>query len=85
MTENEIIYARLIRNGRVANIYIKLEPVDQAHAEGVLEAIDRGMKKFGDSEWQWKERLVATGSDGASVNLGRQTLSLFTSAGIVCL
>lgn len=53
------------------NVYISIEAVEHAHAEGVLAAIESVMNKV-DEGWNWKERLVATGSDGASVNLGRR-------------
>jgi hypothetical protein len=69
--ENEIIYARFIDQGEVRNVYVGIKAVEHAHAEGVLAAIESAMDGIVDG-WNWKERLIATGSDGASVNLGKR-------------
>lgn len=59
-----------IVHGIPQNLYVNVEPVEHAHAEGVLGAIEKSMASV-DPGWNWKEKLVATGSDGASVNLGK--------------
>lgn len=55
-------------DGIPRNKYVKTQAVKHAHAEGVLEAIETSMDSI-DPGWDWKRRLIATGSDGASVNL----------------
>lgn len=44
-----------------------MEAVQHAHSEGVLGAIEEAMSGVEN----WKNKLIATGSDGASVNLGK--------------
>lgn len=51
-------------------MYVKTQPVKHAHADGILEAIETSMDSI-DPGWEWKHRLIATGSDGASVNMGK--------------
>ena len=41
--------------------------VEHAHAEGVLAAIEEAMSEVEG----WKDKLIATGCDGASVNMGK--------------
>ncbi|KAH3782816.1 hypothetical protein DPMN_160736 [Dreissena polymorpha] len=48
---------------------MKHEAVEHAHAEGILGAIEEAMSNIDG----WKEKLIATGCDDASVNLGKKT------------
>ena len=68
--EIELVYVRLLENGIPNNVYFRLAHIDDASAEGVLRAIE-GV--FESAElFDWKEKLVAIGSDGASVNIGKK-------------
>ena len=71
ISENEIVYARIVDKGVPRNIFVQITAVKHAHAEGVLGAIESSMNSI-DPGWDWKQKLIATGSDGASVNLGRR-------------
>ncbi|XP_014669372.1 PREDICTED: uncharacterized protein LOC106810507 [Priapulus caudatus] len=65
--ENELVYARVIEDGVPKCVYVKMKAVEHAHAEGVLGAIEGAMSNIEG----WKDKLIATGCDGASVNLGK--------------
>ena len=67
VTKHEFVYTRVLQNGKSQNVNVKLQPVEHAHADGVMAAIDTAMNSTGTPNW--KEKLVATGSDGALVNL----------------
>jgi hypothetical protein len=71
VSENEIIYARVVEKGIPQNVFVQIGAVEHAHAEGVLSTIDKAMDSI-DPGWNWKLKLIATGSDGASVNLGKR-------------
>lgn len=66
--ENEIVYAQVVVEGVPHCVYIKTQPVEHAHAEGVLGAIETAMSSVDD----WKNKLIATGCDGANVNMGKR-------------
>ena len=70
ISENEIVYARIVEEGIPRNVFVNICAFEHAHAEGVLRAIESAMDNV-DPGWEWKSKLIATGSDGASVNLGR--------------
>lgn len=53
------------------HIYIKIQDVEHVHALGVKQAIKKAMDSLDEHGWDWKAELVATGSDGVSVNLGK--------------
>lgn len=69
--QNEIVYARFVENGIPKNLFVKIQDVKHAHAAGVFEAIETSLDSLSDN-WNWKEKLIATGSDGAKVNIGRK-------------
>lgn len=69
--ENEIVYARFVDNGIPKFLYMKIQDVEHVHVAGVLEAIEKSLDGI-QEEWNWKEKLIATGSDGANVNIGRK-------------
>ena len=69
ISEVEIIYIRIAKNGHVRECFAGLEDLEHAHAQGVYEALDRAMTGCGIPDW--KEKLVGAGSDGAKVNIGR--------------
>ncbi|XP_056001881.1 zinc finger protein 862-like [Ostrea edulis] len=69
--KNEIVYARFVDNGVPKVLYVKIQDVEHAHAAGVLEAIEKSLDGI-QEEWTWKEKLIATASDGANVNIGRK-------------
>lgn len=69
--ENEIVYARFVDNVIPKYLFVKIQDVKHAHAAGVLEAIETSLDSFNDN-WNWKEKLIATGSDGANVNIARK-------------
>lgn len=73
VSENEIVYARVVEQGVPRNVYVKINSVAHAHAEGVLGAITSAMDSVTvEPAWDWKQKLIATGSDGANVNLGKR-------------
>lgn len=69
--ENEIVYARFVDNGIPKFLYMKIQDVEHVHAAGVLEAIEKSLDGI-QEKWNWKEKPIATGSDGANVNIGRK-------------
>jgi hypothetical protein len=48
---------------------VGLVDLEHAHADGVFTAIDTAMNNHGSVHW--KEKVVDGGSDGASVNIGK--------------
>ena len=46
---------------------MKMAAVEHAHTEGVLASIEGFMSGIEG----WKDKLIATGCDGASVNMGK--------------
>lgn len=71
VTENELIYVRLLQDGIPANKYFSIEDVESADAAGVLNSINEEFDRHGLPDW--KEKLIGFGSDGASVNLGNRS------------
>ncbi|XP_063438155.1 zinc finger protein 862-like [Mytilus trossulus] len=71
VTENELIYVRLLQDGIPANKYFSIEDVESADAAGVLNSINEAFDRHGLPDW--KEKLIGFGSDGASVNLGNRS------------
>ena len=69
--ENEIVYALVMDDRIPKNLFVKINSVDHANAEGVLAAIESGMGSVDNEGWNWKQKLIPNGSDGASVNLGK--------------
>ncbi|XP_052259994.1 zinc finger protein 862-like [Dreissena polymorpha] len=70
--ENEIVYAHVVDEKAPRNVFVSIVNIENAHAEGVLAGIVYGMESVDEKGWHWKEKLIAMGSDGASVNLGKR-------------
>ena len=66
--EEEIIFIRTLENGLAVNKYATIQGVEKSDADGVLVSIVNGFKHVGINNW--REGLVACGSDGASVMTG---------------
>jgi hypothetical protein len=69
VSEVEIIYVRLLQDGYPKDYFVGLVDLEHAHADGVFTAIDTAMNNHGSIHW--KEKVVGGGSDGASVNIGK--------------
>ena len=69
--EIELIYVRILdHNGSPTNLYFRLTSIEDATAEGVFRAINRAFTEAGLANWL--DKVVAMGSDGASVNVGKK-------------
>ena len=70
ISEVEVVYVRyLTAAGKPKTSFLSLQPLEHAHAQGIMEAIERA---FVDNNVQgWRQKLVGFGCDGAAVNLGR--------------
>ncbi|XP_033756125.1 uncharacterized protein LOC117338870 [Pecten maximus] len=69
VTENELIYVRSLGdNGTPENHYLSMEDIQHAHADGIVECIEKAFSRCGMDDW--RDKLIGFGSDGASVNLG---------------
>ena len=66
--EQEIVYVRFMVDGRPKNELLGMMSVKQANAEAILEGLNIFMNDLGIIDW--KRRLIALGTDGASVNVG---------------
>ena len=66
--EVEIVYTRIVKDGHVREFFTSLEDIQHANAEGVFQAVERALLK---EEPNWKDKIIGAGSDGASVNIGR--------------
>jgi hypothetical protein len=60
-------YILQVDEGTPKCVYVKMVAVKHAHSEGVLCAIEEAMANVNG----WKDKLIATGSDGASVTIGK--------------
>ncbi|KAJ8386336.1 hypothetical protein AAFF_G00174330 [Aldrovandia affinis] len=68
--ECEIVYARIMANGRPINILIGHVEVKHANAQGIYAATKQAFTRLGVQCEDWLEKTVAMGADGAAVNLG---------------
>ena len=66
--EEEIVYVRFVSGGAPKTCYVELAEVESAKAPGILKAIKSVMDKI---DPQWMQKLISTGTDGASVTMGR--------------
>jgi len=66
--EEEIVYMRFVSGGAPKTCYVELAEVESAKAPGILKAIKSVMDKI---DPQWIQKLISTGTDGASVTMGR--------------
>ncbi|XP_077977576.1 zinc finger protein 862-like [Glandiceps talaboti] len=73
VNENELMYVRIIQGGLPQNKFLSIQAVENAHAEGVLQSIDKGFQQgLGLNGQQWRMKSVGFGADGASVMMGRK-------------
>lgn len=68
VTENELVFVRLVNCGVPENHYLSIEDIQNANAQGILNCIEKSFERAEIADW--KSNLVGFGSDGASVNLG---------------
>ena len=71
--ENECIYVRSCVQGNVEVSFIGMQQVARANAPGIFDALMKALT-FEDtpSDISFKSKLIALGSDGASVNTGQK-------------
>ena len=69
--ENEIVYARVVEKGTPRKLSVEINPVKHAHVESVLCSIESAIGTV-DPGRDWKSKLISTGSDDASFNLGKK-------------
>lgn len=65
--EVEDVYMGYLKDGEPVNTFVGLRPCPNAKAPGITEAVNSGMS---DVCHNWKEKLVALGTDGAAVVVG---------------
>ncbi|KAK0135673.1 Zinc finger protein 862 [Merluccius polli] len=70
-TECEIVYVRLLENGKPINLLVRQQTLEHSHALGVLNATIAAFDAVcpGD-DGGWMRKFVSFGADGASVNMG---------------
>ena len=66
--EEEIVYVRYVSFGVPKTFFVGLKEVESAKAPDILEAIKSVMDE---KDRQWMQKLISTGTDDASVMLGR--------------
>ena len=70
ITDNEMVFIQTCQSGKISTNFLSCCQVQRGTASQIVDAIERAVKTVMD----WKEfqkKLVALGSDGASVMLGR--------------
>ena len=70
ITENEMVYIHTCQKGEVKTTFMKCQ-VQCGTALGVINAIKRSAETV--LEFNTSQKLVAMGSDGASVMLGKKS------------
>ena len=65
--EGEDVYVRYLKDGEPVNTFVGLRPCLNAKAPGITEAVNSAMSNVCDN---WKEKVVALGTDGAAVMVG---------------
>ncbi|KAK0132499.1 Zinc finger protein 862 [Merluccius polli] len=68
--ECEIVYVRLLENGKPTNILVGQQTLEHSHALGVLNATKAAFDAVDCPGNEWMKKCVAFGADGASVNMG---------------
>lgn len=68
--EQEIVYVRFAQRGSVTTQFVSIQAVEKADSQHITQAICTAMDGVDE---QWQTKLVATGTDGASVMLGSNT------------
>ena len=70
ITDNEMVFIQTCHEGFIRTNFIRCCQVQRGDANGVVQAIQRSIATI--TEWDdFKSKLVALGSDGASVMLGK--------------
>ena len=65
--EVEDVYVRYLKDGEPVNTFVGLRPCPHAKAPGITEAVNSAMS---DVCHNWREKVVALGTDGAPVMVG---------------
>ena len=84
ITENEMVYLHTCHKGEVKTNFIKHCQVQCGTATGVVNAIQRLAETVMDYN-TFLSKLIAMGSDGASVMLGEKVRSLCPTTGTTAL
>ena len=66
--EQEIVYARILSDGKPENVYLGLMTVNGTTAVDIAQELGEFLMGLGVVDW--KARMVGLGTDGASVNTG---------------
>ena len=70
ITDNEMIYIQTCHEELIHTYFIHCHQVQHGDAKGIVQAIQQSIKTI--TGWdEFKSKLVALGSDGASVMLGK--------------
>ncbi|KAJ8367015.1 hypothetical protein AAFF_G00333890 [Aldrovandia affinis] len=67
--ECEMVYIRIIMNGKPVNKLVGQQELQHGHALGVLQATKTAFEQLG-QETDWISKLVGFGADGAAVTMG---------------
>jgi len=59
MSEIELIYCRILRDGQLQNFYLRVKDVEHAHADRVFNAIHESFVELGMPEW--RQKLIGAG------------------------
>ncbi|KAL1268689.1 hypothetical protein QQF64_034052 [Cirrhinus molitorella] len=72
-TECEIVYVRLLENGKPVNLLVGQQTLEHSHAIGVLNATKAAFCAICPEEdgGSWMKKCISFGVEGASVNMGR--------------
>lgn len=70
VTEQEIVYVRMLKDGRPVSVLLGLMAVKSGAAINIAAELDVFLTGLGIQNW--KAKLVGLGTDGASVNVGSQ-------------
>ncbi len=71
--EEELVYTRMSRAGKVKVQFVGIQALKKADAAHITDAICSQMSAVSGGEEEWKEKLVACGTDGAAVMTGSKT------------
>lgn len=72
VSEKEIVYVRLIKDGYPTMKYLSLVDLKSADAVGIVKSLDQAFSDFGFQSDEWRRKLVGFGADGAAVMLGKK-------------
>ena len=77
VTENEAIYVRCCKEGKVDIFFIEMAAVQRANAQGIFDALRRALTSvdsgvFNNNPLKLEDKVVCFTGDGASVNSGYQ-------------